>query len=92
MTIVTTEHGTKYMIDFDKGLTKRVPASTNTMAVDGEWLTFVGIHAVDRTENEHFYDDQMLIGKSIWFDIVGSPFYDFILTTRVVSIEEGDYR
>jgi hypothetical protein len=48
------------------------------------------MHAVDRTESEHYYDDQILTGKSIWFDIVGSKFYDFKLTTRVAKIEEID--
>jgi hypothetical protein len=90
MIIVITEHGTRYMIDFESSRAKRIPASGNIMLDDGEWFTFVGMHAVDRTESEHYYDDQILTGKSIWFDIVGSPFYDFKLTTRVAEIREID--
>ena len=85
---VTTEHGTEYLIDFDNSRAKRIPNSDNSMLDDGEWFVFSHLHAVDRKTKEHFYGENFIVGKSMWFDIVQSDYYDWKITTKVVSIEE----
>jgi hypothetical protein len=89
MIIVTTEHGTKYMIDLDKTIAIRIPNGGNVMVDDDRWFEFSHVHAFDRETMEHIYDQPYIIGKSIFFEMIGRPRdYDWKISTDVVFVKE----
>jgi hypothetical protein len=86
---VTTEHGTQYLIEFENARAMRIPSTGNIMTDDESWFEFSHVHAFDRETMEHIYDEPYIIGKSLFFDMIGRPRdYDWKISTNVVSVEE----
>lgn len=85
---ITTEHGTSYLIDSDNNKAKRTPGGTNYMKDDGSWFMFREILVYDRKAGSVENSSDIVIGKSVYFDIVGSPYYDWKITSNVIKIEE----
>ena len=81
----TTKNGTHYLIDMEKYIAKRVRGeqSHNKMASDGEWFNFFHVRGFNRYTQEH--QENIEIGKSIYFLLRGS---DWRISTDVISIEE----
>lgn len=86
---VTTEHGTYYLIDRERGRAKRVKGEErNDMYGDSEWFEFATVHSYVRETYEH--GDDIEIGKDMYFLLTGPRDYDWRISTEVVSIEEVD--
>jgi hypothetical protein len=85
---VTTEHGTYYLIDLEKGRAKRVKGDgRNDMYGDNEWFEFSTIHSYSRDTQTHGSDIE--VGKDMYFLLRGPREYDWRISTEVVSIEEA---
>lgn len=86
---VTTTHGTQYLIEFENARAMRIPSGGNAMTDDESWFEFSHVHAFDRETQTHIYEEPYIIGKSLFFDLIGVPrHYDWKLSTDVVSVEE----
>jgi hypothetical protein len=87
---VTTIHGSQYLIDLENYRAMRINNSGNILASDNMWFNFASLNAYDRNTNTHFYDDPYIIGKSLYFSLIGihSRDYDWRISTDVVSVEE----
>ena len=84
----TTEHGTYYLIDDQRGLAKRVKAEgRNAMENDDEWFSFIYYCPIERTGWKHGPDGEIAVGKAIFFS-VPRPFGGWRISTGVVSVEE----
>ena len=87
---ITTEHGTSYLIDTQNNKAKRTPGGVNYMEDDDSWFNFRQILVYDREIGQVENDSDITLGKSVYFDMVGSPHYDWKITTNVIKIEEID--
>ena len=82
----TTNHGTYYLIDMEKYRAKRVRGKgRNEMSSDENWFVFASIAAFP---NNGIEPEPIEVGRSIHFNVVNDPIYDWRLSTRVTSIEE----
>lgn len=87
----TTQHGTYYLIDFEKNRALRVKGPfSHEIIPDDTWFAFSSVSAFDR-EAEEIYDaleGDIKIGSSIYFQLRSFERVPWILTSAVVSIEE----
>lgn len=86
---VTTKHGSKYLIDRKNRLAMRINESGNSMVGDSNWFMFSHISAWD-WDARKILDEDIQVGKGIYFTLVGHPEYDWRISTEIVSIEEYD--
>jgi hypothetical protein len=86
---VTTQSGTQYLIEFENARAMRICNTDNVWTDDETWFDFAHVHAYDRETQTHIYEEPYIVGKSLFFDLVGFPRdYDWKLSTDVVSVEE----
>jgi hypothetical protein len=92
---ITTEDGSQYLIDSDTRKAMRIRGNTsNKIDTDGEWFNYSYFRSLDREAFDGFGlsgDFGIVeIGKSIYFKLSGHRSYDWIVSTKVYSIEEDD--
>lgn len=87
---VTTSHGTYYLIDEENQLAMRVKAEDrNPMHGDSQWFRFVSYYPWD-WEQGKIVEGGIQEGKGIYFSLTGHAYYDWRISTSVVSIEDYD--
>ena len=93
---ITTEHGSQYLIDSDSRKAMRIKGDrSKKIDTDGEWFNYSYFRSLDREAFDGFGFSGgefgiVEIGKSIYFKLTGHRSYDWIISTKVYSIEETD--
>lgn len=86
----TTEHGTYYLIDYENQLAMRVNGEgRNEMEGDSKWFRFISVSAYDWNTHERILGG-IEVGKAMYFNLTGHAYYDWRISTTVVSIEDYD--
>ena len=92
---ITTERGSQYLIDSDTRKAMRIRGDrSKKIDTDGEWFNYSYFRSLDREAFNGFVFSGdfgiVEIGKSIYFKLSGHRSYDWIVSTKVYSIEETD--
>ena len=86
-----TQHGTYYLIDFEKNRALRVKgAYSHEIIPNNVWFAFIDVSSFDRDSGqlEENSGGLIQIGKSMYFQLRSFERIPWILTSDVVSIEE----
>ena len=93
---IITEHGSQYLIDIDSRKAMRIKGDLGKkIDTDGQWFNYSYFRSLDREDFDGFGFSGgdfgiVEIGKSIYFKLSGHRSYDWIISTKVYSIEETD--
>ena len=92
---IITEHGSQYLIDLDSRKAMRIKGDLGKkIDTDGQWFNYSYFRSHDREAFDGFGSlgdfGIVEIGKSIYFKLSGHRSYDWIISTKVYSIEETD--
>lgn len=88
---VITQHGTYYLIDFEKNRALRVKGPySHEIIPNNVWFSFLDIYPFDRESGQlqENLKGSIEIGHSMYFVLGNSERTKWILTSDVVSIEE----
>lgn len=86
-----TQHGTYYLIDFEKNRALRVKGPySHEIIPNNVWFAFLNVFPFDRDSGqlEEDLSGSIEIGKSMYFQLRSFERTPWILTSNVVSIEE----
>jgi hypothetical protein len=86
-----TQHGTYYLIDFEKNRALRVKGPySHEIIPNNVWFAFLCVSPFDRDSGqlEESLSGSIEIGKSMYFQLRSFERTPWILTSNVVSIEE----